>query len=186
MWLYCVIITMIVIVGYIVFTHNFLTSLTDMSKTTWNDLDMQLKRRSDLALNLIEAVRGHMTHERDILEKIIDLRTKCIAANGNVLDRSQYENMLTAALRELFTLTNHHADLEASQNFIALQESLANIEDQIQLARRYYNSATSDLNTSVDSFPTLTIARLFNFKRAVYFEVDDVQARSIPSIDLAS
>src|SRR5512139_3176885 len=116
--------------------YNKLVTNKNLVAEGWSGIDVQLKRRNDLIPNLIETVKGYMGHERGVLEQVTELRTKSQAAQG-VADQARVEGALGAALGRLFAVAENYPDLKASQNFIELQKSLADIEDQVQLARRY-------------------------------------------------
>lgn len=179
------VITLLIIVGviilYIVYTYNRLIKLQNLTKEGWSGIDVQLKQRANLIPNLVETVKGYMGHERGVLEKVTELRTQALASS-NVEDRAKNENMLTSALRQLFAVAENYPDLKASENFIQLQGALANIENQIQLARRYYNATARDLNIVVQSFPSNVIASYFKFEPAQYFEITDVAEREVPTV----
>ena len=141
---------------------------------------MQLKQRANLIPNLVETVKGYMGHERGVLEKVTELRTQAMAS-GSVQERANNENMLSAALKTLFAVSKI-SDLKASQNFIDLQQTLTSIENQIQLARRYYNGTVRDLNITIQSFPSNIIANSFHFTPAEFFEIEDIKEKEVPSV----
>lgn len=170
-----------VIILYAIFTYNRLVRLRNLTQEGWSGIDVQLKQRANLIPNLVETVKGYMGHERGVLEKITTIRSQCLASN-NVEERAQNENMLTGALRQLFALSENYPDLKASQNFIELQQALTNIENQIQLARRYYNGTVRDLNILIQSFPSNVVARSFHFQPAPFFEIEDAKEREVPSV----
>ena len=161
--------------------YNRLVRNRQMVQEGWSGIDVQLKRRADLIPNLIEAVKGYMGHEKGVLEKVTELRTQSLQAGG-VGDKARVEGALGAALGNLFAVAENYPDLKASQNFIELQRSLADIEDQIQLARRYYNGAARNLNILVASFPSNIVANMFRFTSAEYFEIEDAADRAVPKV----
>ena len=130
--------------------YNRLVRSRQMTQEGLSGIDVQLKRRADLIPNLLETVKGYMGHERQVLERVTELRTRSLQA-GSVAEKGQVEGMLTEALRTLFAVAENYPDLKASQNFMELQKSLADIEEQIQLSRRYYNGAARNLNILVES-----------------------------------
>jgi len=138
--------------------YNRLVTNKNMVAEGWSGIDVQLKRRADLIPNLIESVKGYMGHERSVLEKVTELRNQSLTAQG-VGDKAKVEGALGAALGNLFALAENYPDLKASANFIQLQQSLADIEDQIQLSRRYYNGAARNFNILIQSFPSNLVAR---------------------------
>jgi LemA protein len=161
--------------------YNRLVTNRQMVQEGWSGIDVQLKRRADLIPNLIEAVKGYMGHERGVLEKVTELREQSLKAGG-VGDKAQVEGALGAALGKLFAVAENYPDLKASQNFIQLQQSLADIEEQIQLSRRYYNGAARNLNILVASFPSNLVANMFRFTPAEYFEIEDAGDRAVPKV----
>lgn len=161
--------------------YNRLVRNRQMVQEGWSGIDVQLKRRADLIPNLIEAVKGYMGHERGVLEKVTELRAQSLKAGG-VGDKARVEGALGAALGNLFAVAENYPDLKASQNFIQLQQSLADIEEQIQLSRRYYNGAARNLNILVGSFPSNMVANMFQFTPAEYFEIEDAADRTVPKV----
>ena len=168
--------------GYIIFIYNTLIRRKNLVAEGWSGIDVQLKQRSNLIPNLIEAVKGYMSHERNVLENITELRSQCLSAK-NMKTREQNENMLTSALRQLFALSENYPNLKASENFIDLQNTLTKIEDQIQMSRRYYNGTVRDLNITIQSFPSNLIAKAFKFQQADFFEIDTAQDKEVPKVD---
>jgi LemA protein len=161
--------------------YNRLVTNKNMVAEGWSGIDVQLKRRADLIPNLIEAVKGYMGHERGVLEKVTELRTASLKASG-VGDKARVEGALGAALGNLFAVAENYPDLKASQNFLELQKSLADIEEQIQLSRRYYNGAARNLNILIQSFPSNLIANAFHFTPVEYFEITDQAERAVPKV----
>jgi LemA protein len=161
--------------------YNRLVTNKNMVAEGWSGIDVQLKRRADLIPNLIESVKGYMGHERGVLDQVTELRTRSLTAQG-VGDKAKAEGALGAALGNLFAVAENYPDLKASQNFIQLQQSLADIEDQIQLARRYYNGAARNFNILIQSFPSNVIAGAFHFTPVEYFEIDDAADRAVPKV----
>ncbi|NLI33772.1 MAG: LemA family protein [Deltaproteobacteria bacterium] len=147
----------------------------------WSGIDVQLKRRHDLIPNLIESVKGYMQYEQKTLANIVELRTRSISA-GSVKEKAEVEGELTRALKSIFALAEAYPDLKANQSFLDLQSNLAGIEDQIQLARRYYNGAVRDFNILVESFPSVLVAKMFNFQLAEFFEIETAAEREVPSV----
>jgi LemA protein len=161
--------------------YNRLVRNRQMVQEGWSGIDVQLKRRADLIPNLIETVKGYMGHEKGVLEKVTELRAQSLQAGG-VGEKARAEGALGAALANLFAVAENYPDLKASQNFIQLQQSLADIEDQVQLARRYYNGAARNLNILIGSFPSNVVANMFQFTPAEYFEVEDAADRAVPKV----
>lgn len=161
--------------------YNRLVTNKNMVAEGWSGIDVQLKRRNDLIPNLIETVKGYMGHERGVLEQVTELRAKSLQAAG-VGDKARAEGALGAALANLFAVAENYPDLKASQNFIELQKSLADIEDQIQLARRYYNGAARNFNILIQSFPSNLVANTFHFTPVEYFEIEEAAERAVPKV----
>ncbi|MFZ5451016.1 MAG: LemA family protein [Thermodesulfobacteriota bacterium] len=168
----------------VVSIYNRLVRNRQMVQEGWSGIDVQLKRRADLIPNLIEAVKGYMGHEKGVLEKVTELRAQSLQA-ASVGDKAKAEGALGAALANLFAVAENYPDLKASQNFIQLQQSLADIEEQIQLSRRYYNGAVRNLNILVASFPSNIIANMFQFTPAEYFEIEDAADRAVPKVSFS-
>lgn len=161
--------------------YNRLVRNRQMVQEGWSGIDVQLKRRADLIPNLIEAVKGYMGHEKGVLEQVTELRTRSLQAR-DLGEKGRVEGALGAALANLFAVAENYPDLKASQNFMELQRSLADIEEQIQLSRRYYNGAVRNLNILVGSFPSNIIANIFQFTTAEYFEIEDAADRAVPKV----
>ena len=148
----------------------------------WSGIDVQLKRRYNLIPNLVETVKGYAGHEKEALEKVVELRNSAAQAQ-TASEKAPIENMLTQTLRQLFALAEAYPDLKANQNFLELQEQLSEIEEQIQLSRRYYNGTARDMNIMVQSFPSNLIASSFGFNKADYFEIELATERETPKVE---
>jgi LemA protein len=171
---------LVLIVG--VFMYNRLIRSRNILNEAWSGIDVQLKRRHDLIPNIIETVKGYVKHERKVLEEITNLRSR-LASPATVQERGQLENSFSQALKSIFALAEAYPDLKANQNFIELQHTLADAEEQLQLARRYYNGAARDYNTMVESFPSNMIARIFGFSKAEFFEIEPATEREVPKVN---
>ena len=163
---------------FAIVSYNRLVSLTQRTQSAWSDVDVQLKRRTDLVPNLVESVKGYAAHERATLDAVIRARGAAVAAQTPE-SRAQAEGQLTQALRGLFALAESYPDLKASANFQALQASLGEIEDAVQSARRYFNAVVRDLNTTIEIFPSNLVAGLFQFREHAYFELDRPEERQV-------
>lgn len=162
----------IVLLGiFLIGMYNSLVQLRVRADSAWSDIDVQLKRRHDLIPNLVETVKGYATHEKSTFEDIAKFRSMAMQATGPV-DKAAAENQLTGALKSLFAVAENYPQLQASQEFTQLQNSLNQIEDAIQNARRYYNAVVRDLNTKIQSFPTNILAGMFGFQQRQFFEAD--------------
>lgn len=166
----------LVFVFIIVGMYNGLVKLRQYTRNAWSQIDVQLKRRYDLIPNLVETAKGYMKHEKETLESVIKARQTAIDA-GSVAEQGRAENMLTGALRQLFAVSENYPELKANENMMQVQEELASTENRIGFARQHYNDSVSSYNIKVESFPSNTIAGMFNFKMAEYFEVEDAQER---------
>ncbi|OGK81874.1 MAG: hypothetical protein A2X52_21315 [Candidatus Rokubacteria bacterium GWC2_70_16] len=173
------------LVWLVVASYNRLVGLTQRSQEAWSDVDVQLKRRTDLVPNLVETVKGYAGHEKTTLDQVVRARGAAVAAAGPEA-RARAEGQLTDALRQLFALAEAYPDLKASESFRSLHDSLAEIEGTIQDARRYYNAVVRDLNTAVDSFPSNLIASFFRFARRDYFELERPEDRQVPRVSFGS
>jgi len=165
--------------------YNKLVGLRQRSEEAWSDIDVQLKRRTDLVPNVVETVKGYAAHEQGTLDQVIRARGAAVAAQTPEA-RAQAENQLTGALRQLFALAESYPDLKANQNFRDLQASLTEIEETIQNSRRYYNAVVRDFNTTIDSFPSNQIALFFRFAKRAYFELERPEDRQVPRVSFGS
>ncbi len=165
---------------WLVLLYNGLVQLRESAEAAWSDIDVQLKRRHDLIPNLVETVKGYATHERQTLESVIQARNRAMAAQGPE-DRAQAEGMLTGALKSLFALSEAYPQLQASAGFRDLQRSLSETEEKLSQARRYYNAVVRDLNTRVQTFPSVVVARSFGFEQKEFFEIPEAE-RAVPRV----
>lgn len=169
-WIIIGVVVLIVLWG--IATYNKLVRMRFQVDNAWSDVDVQLKRRHDLIPNIVETVKGYAAHERQTLEQVIEARSRA-ATSTSPAERAQAENMLTAALRQLFALAEAYPDLKANQNFLQLQATLNEIEEQIQLARRYYNAVVRDYNARTQMFPSSIIASMFGFRERDFFQIEE-------------
>jgi len=168
--------------GYLVYAYNALVSNKNLTGEGWSGIDVQLRRRADLIPNLIETVKGYAAHEDKLFRDIAELRARSIAG-GTVAEQSAVGQAMTAALGRLFSVAEAYPQLKADANFRDLQDKLAAVEDEIQMARRYYNGAVRNLNTMIESFPSNLVANFFKFQKAEFFEIGDAAAREVPKVD---
>lgn len=163
-------------------TYNSLVGLRNLKEEGWSGIDVQLKRRFDLVPNLVETVKGYAKHEKETFEHITAARSAITqAGNDDPEARIKAENMLTGTLRTLFAVAENYPELKANTNFLNLQEQLSKIEDDIQMARRYYNGTVRNLNTRIQQFPAVLIARFLGFREAAFFEVE-AEAKVAPKV----
>jgi LemA protein len=178
-------VTLIAALVYAVSIYNRLIKNKNLVDEGWSGIETQLKRRSNLIPNLVETVKGYATHEREALEAVTSLRNQTMSIS-DIGERGQKEGELTAALGRLFAVAEAYPDLKANENFISLQGDLSETEDQIQLARRYYNGTVRDMNILVESFPSNIVANNFNFSKAEFFEIDNEMDRAVPKVTFNS
>ena len=154
--------------------YNSLVARRLKVKESFSGIYIQLKRRADLIPNIVAAVKGYVQHERETLERLTRLRTSFFGVDSS--NRSavmEQGNLLTQALKTVFAVAENYPDLKASQNFLKLQESLEETEDQVAAARRIYNANVNDYNSMVQQFPSNVIAKLFAFKEEPFFKTDE-------------
>lgn len=161
--------------------YNNLVRKKNMVEEGWSGIDVQLKRRANLIPNLVETVKGYVDHERGVLEEVTELRSRSLNAEKPG-EKGRAEGLLGAALGKLFAVAENYPDLKANQNFIELQGSLGEVEEQVQLSRRYYNGAVRDLNIMIESFPSNLIAAKYEFIKAEFFELEDEAERTVPQV----
>ena len=169
---------------YVAATYNGLVGLRNHLREAWADVDVQLKRRYDLIPNLVATVKGYERHEREIFERIAELRSRAVASRGSVGSQVEDEKPLIAALRQVLAVVERYPDLKADRHFLALQAELSETEDRIAAARRFYNANARDLNIKVETFPSSLIASVFGFRRADFWEVEEATHREAPSVAL--
>jgi LemA protein len=165
-----------------VLIYNSLVRMRNMVQEAWSGIDVQLKRRTDLIPNLVSTVKGYAEHEKGTLEEVIRLRGLAQNAQG-VGETAKAQGLLGAALGKLFALAESYPELKANANFAQLQASLGEIEEQVQLARRYYNGAVRNLNIAVESFPSNLVAGRFGFEKAEFFELESPSERAVPKVE---
>lgn len=166
--------------------YNRLVRLRNAVRNAWSQIDVQLKRRHDLIPNLVETVRGYMTHERETLEAVTRARNLAQGAAGSgVAAQAQAEGQLSRALMNLFAVAEQYPDLKANQNFMALQEELVSTENRISFARQAYNDAVMALNNAIQMFPANLFAGMLGFKEEPFFEVDAPEERQAPKVSFS-
>jgi LemA protein len=170
----------VLLVGWLVVTYNRLVRMRVQTNSAWADIDVQLKRRYDLVPNLVETVKGYAGHEKETLEAVVEARNQAMAAQGPA-EKGPAEGLLTQTLKSLFALSEAYPQLRAVESFTQLQESLNQIEEALQNARRYYNAVVRDLNTAVAQFPSNQVAAIFGFTGRDFFEIAAAE-RAAPSV----
>ena len=171
-----VIALLVALLAYAIFIYNQLVRDRQLTRAGWSDIGVQLKRRHDLIPKLVEAVKQYADFEQATLSRVTELRTQ--AGHLDSANRqATVENNISRSLGSLLALQEAYPDLKANQSFLALQSDISAVEADIQFARRYYNGAVRNLNTRVESFPDLLLARLFGFEAAEYFEFEESEIR---------
>ncbi len=161
----------VLLVLYVVGVFNGLVRFRNRTREALSDIEVQTKRRYDLIPNLVETVKGYMGHEKSVLENVTKARTEAMSSSGTAFDKVKAENQLSNTLKTLFAVSENYPDLKANANFLDLQRELADTENKIQAARRFYNTVVQELNTKIESFPSNMIANAFHFQAEKFFEV---------------
>jgi LemA protein len=169
---------------YVIGIYNRLVRLRALVKEGFSGITVQLRRRADLIPNLVETVQGYATHEREVFEQVSKARAASVSA-GSVEATAQADAQLTGLLGRLFAVAEAYPELKANQNFLQLQDQLANIETELQGARRYYNATVRDLNSTIQSFPPVLIARPAGFTEEPFYQDEDPAIQSAPKISFA-
>lgn len=168
-----------------VIVYNILVRRRQMASNGWADIDVQLKRRADLIPPLVETVKAYAAHESQLFNDIAERRSAALAAGPSPVERGAAESALSRPLSRMIAVAEDYPDLKASQNFLDLQKQLAETEDRIEMARRFYNGAVRELNTLVESFPVNLAAQAFGFSKWTYFDID-MGDRAAPSVNAAA
>jgi LemA protein len=184
--LYIVLGILLIVLIWTIAIYNSLVRLRQHIRDSWAGIDTELRRRYDLIPNLVETVKGYAAHEKEVFQRVVEARTRAVDSTGSPARQAADENLLVRGLRQLFAVSESYPELKASQNFLELQKELANTEDRIQAARRFYNGNVRDLNTRIEVFPSNLVASVFNFRQAEYFEIEEVAAAQTPEVNLQS
>lgn len=176
-----ILIVIIVLIVWIVSMYNSLINLRNRVQNSWSQIDVQLKRRTDLIPNLVETVKGYAKHEKGVFEEVTNARSNVINAQ-TVQENQEANNQLTGALKTLFAVAENYPDLKASTNFQELQAQLSETEDKIAYSRQFYNDTVMMYNNKIQMFPSNIIANQFNFIEAEFFETEE-SARSVPKVE---
>lgn len=180
-----VLLALVVLLGFGIYVYNSLAGLRNLAANAWADIDVQLKRRHDLVPNLVAAVKGHAGYEKGTLEAVVEARNRALAAGGPAA-AGVAEKDLAGAVRQLVALAEAYPDLKAGQSFLELQKNLAEIENTVQEARRYYNAVVRDLNTKIQQFPVNVIAGPMGFRSREFFGLSDEREGASPTVDFGS
>jgi LemA protein len=171
-------IVLAVVVFFLIGTFNGLVVLRNRIENAWSQIDVQLKRRTDLIPNLVETVKGYATHEREVFQKVTEARSALMSAQG-VKNQAEANNMLTGALKSLFAVAEAYPELKANQNFMMLQEELSGTESKIAYARQFYNDTVLKYDNMREKFPSNIVASMFNFAAREYFEVGEAEREPV-------
>ncbi|MFA6547594.1 MAG: LemA family protein [Candidatus Magasanikbacteria bacterium] len=181
--LYIILAVLAIVLIWIIAVFNGLVRGKNRVDEAFSDIDVQLKRRYDLIPNLVETVKGYMTHERETLVKLTEARTSAMAVHDNsgatLAQREQAENALSSTLKSLFAVTENYPELKASQNFLQLQDEISDTENKIQASRRFYNGNVRDFNTSIQTFPTNMFAGFLKFAKYEFFQAAEGERQNV-------
>jgi LemA protein len=169
-----------------VVSYNRFVQQRNVVQESWRQIDVELTRRHDLIPNLVETVKGYAAHEREIFEEVARARSAAMTPGAGPAQQAAQEGVLGAALGRLFAVAEAYPQLQANQNFLALQAQLTETEDRIAAGRRFYNANVRSLNVRVESFPSSIVASIFHFEKAEYFEAEDPAVRAVPTVDFGA
>ena len=169
-WIVIAVVALIVVFG--ITSYNGLVSMNENVNGKWSQIENQLHRRADLIPTLVSTVKGYAAHEREVLERVTELRARCVAQTGPVADQAREERELVGAIQRLLAVVENYPDLKADGHFLELQRELVNTEDRIQAARRFYNGNVRDYSNRRETFPSNLVASAFGFGPEGFFEVE--------------
>jgi len=175
---------LLVVLIWLIATYNRFVRLRQHLKESWSDIDVELKRRYELIPNLVATVKGYAAHEKEVLEGVTELRNRAASNRGSAASQAVDESALMLGVRKLFAVAEAYPDLKANANFLALQEQLAETEDRIAAARRFFNGNVRDMNALRESFPSNIVAGMFDFEAGTFFELESDAERVVPRVDL--
>lgn len=182
LWLYL----FVVLAAAVAYVYNGLVSLRNRANNAWSDIEVQLKRRHDLVGNLVETVKGYSAHEEETLRRLVEARDGARRATDHQSpgEAGPAEELLVNRLRSVFAVVEAYPDLKASDGYLELHHALVSLEDHIQNARRYHNAVVRDLNTKIQSFPQLLVARPFGFREREFFRLSSADEADVPEVKL--
>ena len=169
---------LLIIVGFVIKTYNALVKLRNSLRDQWSQIDIQLKRRFDLIPNLVETVKGYMSHEKDTLKEIVEARNTYTSATTHE-DAVKADTELTKSISKLFALAEAYPDLKANENFNSLQAELSETEDKISAARQFYSDTVLKYNDKIQMFPSSIVAGIFGFREEKFFEANDTERENV-------
>jgi LemA protein len=171
-------------VVWVIVQYNWLVSLRNYINESWSNVDTELKRRYDLIPNLVATVKGYAAHEREVLERVTQLRERCVANNGSPDEQARDEVQLVDALKQMLVVVENYPQLKADQRFLKLQQELITTENRIQAARRFYNGNVRDYRNKCETFPSNLVAQMFGFKAQEFFSVPP-SVKEVPDVEFA-
>lgn len=180
MWIWIILGIILIIVIFVIATYNKLVVLRNNVKDQWAQIDVLLKRRTDLIPNLVETVKGYAKHESETLENVISARNRFMTATTKE-DEMKADSDLTRALGKLMAVSEAYPDLKANVNFMDLQTNLKDTEDKIQYARQFYNDSVLNYHNKLEMFPSNIVANMFGFKKEAFFEIDEA-SKEVPKV----
>jgi LemA protein len=169
---------------WLIASYNSFVRVGQHLRESWSDIEVEMKRRYELIPNLVETVRGYAKHEREVLESVVKLRNQAMASHGPAAEQAVDETALAIGMKRLFAVAESYPQLKADAHFLALEQELANCEDRIAAARRFYNANVREMNQMCDAFPTNMLAGMFGFQRTTYFELSSEAERVVPRVAL--
>ena len=172
------VIILVIVVAFLWMLYNSIIVSKMHVSESFSQIDVQLKRRTDLIPNLVETVKGYAKHEKEIFEKVAEQRQNLVSAKG-VEEKAKVNNQLSETLKSIMAIAENYPDLKASQNFMELQEEISDTENKIAYARQFYNSTVMDYNTKLKVFPNVFFAKLFNFKEAEFFAANEAEKQPV-------
>lgn len=183
-WIAIIGVPILVALVWFIASFNRFQRLRQHIRESWADIDVEMKRRYELIPNLVETVKGYARHERETLERIMELRNTAAANHGSAASQAGDESRLMLGMKQLFAVAEGYPQLKADDNFLSLQRELANTEDRIAAARRFFNGNVRDFNQLCRTFPTNLVASLFGFVPTDFFELESGAERVVPRVDL--
>ncbi len=175
---YIIVGVIVLLAFWLLATYNSLITLRNRVREAWSQIDVQLKRRSSLIPNLVEAVKGYVKHEKGVLEEVTKARTSLMSAKSPH-EAADADNMLTGALKSLFAVAENYPNLKASENFIKLQDELSDTETKVAASRQFYNTNVLDLNNSLETIPSAWVGSMFGFTKEDFFKASDEEKADI-------
>ena len=170
---------------WLIVNYNRFAQLQQYMLESWSDIEVEMKRRYELIPNLVETAKGYANHERELFEKVVELRNQAMANHGTATQQAVDETALALGVKKLFAVAEAYPELKANMHFLALQQELANTEDRIAAARRFYNGNVRDINQLCEQFPTNFLADMFGFQHATYFELSSEAERVVPRVSVS-